>query len=95
MNNPIPDELCPELKIILRSELRKGNRILAVEKGWSKVNLAVRLTRPLDLEYIKKAASKNPDLQIWQSNDVKNPQETGILCKSAAQTLSGSLSEKT
>jgi hypothetical protein len=95
MDNPIPDELCQELKTILRSELRKGNRILVVEKGWSKVTLAVRLTGPLDLEYIKNAAAKNPDLQIWQSNEVKNPQETGVLCKSAAQTLSGSLSKKT
>lgn len=90
--NQIPEELCPELKTILRRELRRGNLISVVETGWSKVSLAVRMQGPLDLVYIQKAVTKNTDLKIWHSLDVKNPLETGVLCQSARQTISGSLS---
>jgi hypothetical protein len=89
MNEKELDNLCGTLTELLRHELEKGNRVAAVETGWSRVKLAVRLARPLDIFFIKKAAQNNPDLEIWESRDIKNPQETGVLCKSAQQTLSG------
>jgi hypothetical protein len=82
-------DLCGELQSLLQHEINTGNRIIAVDTGWSKVTLAVRLARPLDKEYIKKATASNPDLEIWESHDIKNPQEAGVLCKSSKQTLSG------
>jgi hypothetical protein len=81
--------LCNELQSLLNHELKAGNRILAVDTGWSKVDLAVRLARPLDLSYVRQEVARNPDLEIWESRDIKNPQETGVLCKSARQTLAG------
>jgi hypothetical protein len=85
-------DLCAELRNLLQHELDAGNRIIAIDTGWSKVALAVRLAGPLDKEYLKKAAAHNPDLEIWESQDIKNPQEIGVLCKSARQTLSGKIS---
>jgi hypothetical protein len=84
-------DLCSTLKNILDHELAAGNRVIAVDTGWSKVDLAVRLAGPLDMAYIKKVAAHDPDLEIWESRDIKNPQENGVLCKSARQTLSGNL----
>jgi hypothetical protein len=89
MSEKEPDSLCSELKTLLRHELESGNCVLAVETGWSRVKLAVRLTRPLDLPFVKKAAEKNSHLEIWESRDIKNPQETGVLCKKDRHTLSG------
>jgi hypothetical protein len=84
-------DLCSELRSILQHELEAGNRVIAVDTGWSKVALAVRLAGPLDMKYIRKAAAGNPDLEIWTSRDIKNPQENGVLCKSSRQTLSGTI----
>jgi hypothetical protein len=84
-------DLCSTLKKLLKHELAAGNKVIAADTGWSKVSLAVRLARPLDMEYIKKAAALNPDLETWESQDIKNPQENGVLCKSTRQTLSGNL----
>ena len=89
MNEQDLDSLCEALKELLRHELKKGNRVLAVETGWSKVRLAVRLAEPLDMPFIKAAVKNNPDLEIWESRDIKNPREMGVLTKSARQTLSG------
>jgi hypothetical protein len=94
MNEKELDNLCDKLKDILKHELAAGNRIIAVETGWSKVNLAIRLAEPLDHSFLHKTAENNPDLQIWYSRDVKNPQETGVLCKSSQQTLSGPLEKR-
>jgi hypothetical protein len=91
MSEGFPGELCPELKFILKHELEAGNRVVAVDTGWSKVALAVRMVRPLDMQFIKKAAAGNPDLEIWESRDIKYPHENGVLCKSARQTLAGAL----
>lgn len=85
--------LCPSLKHLLAHELECENKILAVETGWSKVKLAVRLAAPLDVAFVRKAVKGNSDLEIWQSRDVKNPREMGVLCKSARQSLSGPLLE--
>jgi hypothetical protein len=90
MSEPAP-ALCAKLQPLLEHELKRGNRITARDTGWSKVALAVRLASPLDMEHLKKAAAADPDLELWQSRDVKNPRETGILCKSARQTLAGPL----
>ena len=91
MNEDKLKSLCGELRSLLEHELRRGNRILAVDTGWSGVSLAVRLVRPLDMEQARRAAAQNPDLEIWESRDVKNPRETGVLCKSARQSLSGKM----
>jgi len=88
MNEPA---LCAKLQLILDRELARGNRVMAQETGWSKVKLAVRLADPLDADSLKRAAAADPDLELWQSRDVKNPREAGILCKSCRQTLAGPL----
>ncbi len=93
MNKNAPKDLCRDLQRLLQHELDTGNSILAVERGWSKVSLAVRLSGPLDMAYVKIKVAHNPDLEIWESHDPKNPQEAGVLCKSARQTLSGKLPE--
>jgi hypothetical protein len=85
------DSLCDELRTVLKHELERGNHIMAVETGWSKVKLAVRMTDPLDMEFAKTAAANNPDLEIWESRDVKNPQESGLQCKSHRQSISGKI----
>lgn len=92
MNEEALEGLCIALQSLLQYELKRGNRILAIDTGWSKVELAVRLAAPLDMAYIKNMVAHNPDLEIWTSSDVKNPRESGVLCKSAKQTLSGSIS---
>lgn len=94
MNKNRLENLCADLQSLLKHELDAGNRIIAVETGWSKVTLAVRLGRPLDIEYIKKTIADIPDLEIWESHDSKNPQEAGVLCRSTKQTLSGAISDK-
>jgi|WetSurMetagenome_2_1015567.scaffolds.fasta_scaffold1437481_1 hypothetical protein len=86
--------LCMALKPLLEHELSSGNYVVAVESGWSKVKLAVRLAVPLDMAYISQAAALNSDLEVWRSRDIKNPQEAGVLCRSAAQTLAGPLENK-
>jgi hypothetical protein len=91
MNEKDLKGLCPELKRLLRHELAAGNRVSAVETGWSKVSMAVRLVGPLDMENIREAAARNPDLEIWESLDIKHPREHGVLCKSVRQSLSGAL----
>ena len=90
MNEQDLESLCEALKELLRHELKKGNQVLAVETGWSKVKLAVRLAEPLDMPFIKTAVKNNPDLEIWESRDIKNPREMGVLSKGAKQTISGS-----
>jgi hypothetical protein len=94
MNEKEIKGLCGGLQDLLQHELETGNRIVAVDTGWSKVALAVRLAGPLDMEHIKSAIENNPDLEIWESRDIKNPREAGVLCKSARQTLSGRIGEK-
>ena len=84
-------QLCGKLEVLLQHEIQKGNRVIAAETGWSKVALVVRLAEPLDMEFVIKLAAADPDLEIWESRDVKNPVETGVLCKSAKQSLSGRL----
>jgi hypothetical protein len=81
--------LCGKLQVLLRHEILHGNSVEAAETGWSKVTLAVRMAKALDMEFVKKTAGADPDLEIWESRDVKNPAETGVLCKSARQSLSG------
>jgi hypothetical protein len=82
-------QLCGKLQVLLQHEIQRGNRVIAAETDWSKVALAVRLAEPLDMKFVKKTAAADPDLEIWESRDVKNPAETGVLCKSARQSLSG------
>jgi len=65
-----------------------------METGWSKVTLSVRLDGCLDWAYINQAIADNPDLEAWESRDIKNPQESGVLCKKDRQSLSGKLSDK-
>ncbi len=91
MNRPELSGICPALNSLLQHELGRGNRILSVDTGWSKVKLAIRLEKPLDMGFIRQAVADNPDLEIWESRDIKNPQEAGVLCKSARQTLSGQI----
>jgi hypothetical protein len=91
MNNKELGSLCPVLKVLLDHELERGNQVIAVETGWSRVKLVVRLSGPLDMPFIQKARANNPDLEIWENRDIKNPRETGVLCKSAQQSLSGML----
>ena len=86
--------LCVKLQNLLTYEIKQGNRVIAVETGWSKVVLAVRLANPLDMEHLKKVAENDKDLEIWESRDIKYPQEAGILCKSARQSLSGGIIKK-
>ena len=90
MNKADLTGLCSKLGDLLRHEINAGNKIIAVETGWSKVSLAVRLANPLDMEYVKMVSRDDPDLELWESHDIKNPVEAGVLCKSARQTLSGS-----
>jgi hypothetical protein len=94
VNNTDLSKLCVPLRDLLQHEISRGNSIKAVETGWSKVSLAVRLTQPLDLDYAKTLAQNDPDLEIWESRDIKYPIEAGVLCKSAKQTLSGSIANK-
>jgi hypothetical protein len=82
-------QLCGKLQVLLQHEIQRGNRVIAAETGWSKVVLAVRLAEPLDMEFVKKTVVGDADLEIWESLDVKNPAETGVLCKSARHSLSG------
>jgi len=81
--------LCAKLWDLLQYEMNTGNRIIAIDTGWSNVKLAVRLARPLDMEHVRKVAEHNRELEIWESHDIKNLQESGILCRSHRQTLSG------
>lgn len=82
-------QLCAKLQVLLQHEIQRGNRVIAAETGWSKVVLAVRLAEPLDMEFVKKTVAADPDLEIWESRDVKNPAETGVLCNSAKQSIAG------
>jgi len=82
-------QLCDKLQVLLQHEIRRGNRVIAEETGWSKVALAVRLAETMDMEFVKTMVGSDPDMDIWESRDVKNPAETGVLCKSARQSLSG------
>jgi hypothetical protein len=91
MNENALKTLCVKLQDLLQHELKRGNRVLMTETGWSKVKLAVRLAYPLDMDYVRQAAANNPDLEIRESHDVKNPREVGILCRSESQTLSGQI----
>jgi hypothetical protein len=91
MNKKALAGLCPELKALLDHELAAGNRVMATETGWSAVKLAVRLEKPLDRQFIQAAAQNNPDLRTWESRDVKNPREFGVLCQSQKQSLAGPL----
>jgi len=84
-------ELCADLQALLQHELERGNYIIAVDTGWSKVTLAVRMASPLDMEYIKRLVMNNPNLEIWESHDIKYPQEAGVFCKNSRQTLSGGI----
>jgi hypothetical protein len=91
MNETDLSKLCGPLQELLQHEISMGNSIKALETGWSKLSLVVRMTNPLDMEYVKIAAQNDPDLEVWESRDIKNPVEAGILCKSAKQSLSGSI----
>jgi hypothetical protein len=94
MNEKELKGLCNGLQPLLQHELDRGNRIIAVDTGWSNVNLAVRMAAPLDMEYLKRAVLNNPGLEIWESRDVKNPREAGVLCRGASQTLSGGIARE-
>ena len=94
MNDNNLKDLCGKLQGLLQHELEVGNRIIAMDTGWSNVRLAIRMDNPLDMEYIRKAAGHDKDLQIWESRDIKNPREAGVLCRSAKQTLSGAIRDK-
>jgi hypothetical protein len=87
-------KLCLPLQNLLQHEISRGNKVKAVETGWSRVSLAVRLNLPLDMKFVKETVRNNPDLEIWESRDIKNPVEIGILCKSAGQSLSGNLVDR-
>ncbi len=94
MNEKELKGLCTGLQPLLQHELDRGNRIIAIDTGWSKVTLAVRMAAPLDMEYLKRVVLNNPGLEIWESRDVKYPRETGVLCRGARQTLSGGIDRK-
>ena len=93
MNDSDLKPLCAKLQRLLQHELDRGNLVVAVDTGWSKVTLAVRLADPLDMANLRNASEDDPDLELWESRDIKHPKEAGVLCKSARQTLSGKIND--
>lgn len=91
MNDKELATLCSELKPLLHHELERGNTVLAVETGWSRVTLAVRLSKPLDMTFVNKTVAENPGLELWENRDNKNPRESGVLCRRHQQSVSGAL----
>lgn len=67
------------LRQILYHELEAGNEIAQRETGWSKMDLVVRMKRPLDKEYIR--AHENSSCHTFSSSDPHDgPPAFGIVC---------------
>lgn len=67
------------LRQILHHELDEGNSVASRETGWSKMDLVVRMKRPLDREFVHAHASSS--CHTFSSDDPHNgPPEFGIVC---------------
>lgn len=57
------------LAAILAHELQRGNSVAQEETAWSRMDLVVRMEKPLDEVFAQGAAEQNSALRTFRTND--------------------------
>lgn len=87
--------ICEHLAPLLEHELSEGNAVTGCETGWSAVNLAMNLEKPLDISFYEEYLKAMPDLEIWENRDSHYSVQKGIVCNICRHSIAGPLPDNT